>query len=509
MANSVNGQTVCQDTLKAGSLIPMSHLLLSCTLALAATAWGAVLVAGPENHELAIFLIVLGVYGAGSAAFIGLRMRAGRFRVFDLPTFFTILAFVEFGLAPLGCFAAGIESDSRFHGDYQPFVHALILVVLGMTAFWTGAHLFARRSPAPLQVATPDTLAPSPPIDRPILWAVILYGGAFLVKAYLLQNFGFGYGASEQVYFKHLAALQVANVIFQLGTYALIILSIERSTYPLSLERTVLFWLVFVPECFWGLLSGMKGILLQNFLLVAVVSSLTQRKLKKGWLMAAFLGLVVVYPFSMRYRELVRSRPQEGIDLSAAAQISSLALDEATRDDDTPGGWLGSGALAALNRLNLLQSFAQVMSLGPRAQLMKGGERWWMLPVYPFVPRFLWRTKPALDKTRRFSVALGYGDQTSTAITYSGDLFFEYSFPGLILGMALFGVCAQWLTTRFVVSGSKPALFIYTGIFITVFSVTELDAFNFWCTLIRYTVILNLVAWAVYRRPSGLRRIRS
>jgi hypothetical protein len=495
-----------RDPFKAGPIL-VGHLALVCTLALAATAWGGVLIAGPQDHQIETFLIVLGVYGTASAAFIGSRMRSGQFRFFDLPIFVTILAFVDFGLAPLGCFLTGVELDPSFHGDYQPFIHALALVVLGMMAFWAGAHVFAQERPTSEKpAATSERAVASPPIDRVVVWAVISYCGAFLLKAYFLQNFGFGYGASEQVYFKHLAAVQVANLIFQLGTYALVILAIERSFHPFSLERKVLFWVIFVPECFWGLLSGMKSTLLQNFVLVAIVSSLAERKLKKGWVIAAFLGLVLMYPFSMRYRDLVRGRSREGMDLSGAAQISSLAFDEATRDDSTPVGWLGSGASATLSRLNLLQSFALVMSLGPRADLLKGDERWWMLPVYPFVPRFLWPTKPILDKARRFSVALGYGDQTSTALTYPGDLLLEYGLPGLLVGMLLFGLVAQWLTNRFRVPGSKRCLFVYTGMFISVLFAFELDTFDFWCTLIRNLVILGAVAWLLYRDSRSKRR---
>jgi hypothetical protein len=486
--------------------IPAAHLALMCVLALAATAWAGLILAGPRSHQFEAFLIVLGVYGAGSAAFVASRIYSGQFRLFDLPTFVTLLAFVEFGLAPLACLLTQGELDYRLRGDYQVWVHALILVLVGMTAFWAGTHYLARRSAAvPLSDQAAAERGPaSPPIDRPILWAVALYCVAFLVKAYLLENFGFAYGASEQLYFEHLAAMQLANVLFQLGTYALVILAIERSLHPFSVERKVLFWLIFVPECIWGLLSGMKGTLLQNFLLVGVVSSLTERRVKKGWVVAVVLGLVIVYPFSMRYRELVRARSHEGMDWSAAAQISSVAFEEAARADNTAASWLGSGASAALSRLNLLQSFALAMSLGPRAALLEGNERWWMLPLYPFVPRFLWPAKPILDKGRRFSIALGYGDQTSTAITYPADLYFEYRLPGLLIGMFLFGWAAQWLTTHFGARRSKRSLFIYTGMFLTVFSVVELDAFDFWCTLIRYGALLALVAWAVYRRPARL-----
>ena len=122
-----------------------------------------------------------------------------------------------------------------------------------------------------------------------------------------------------------------------------------------------------------------------------------------------------------------------------------------------------------------------------------------MLPFYPFIPRFLWSSKPILDKGRRFSVALGLGDQTATTLTYPGDLCFEFGVPGLLLGMFLFGLVAQWLTNRLSVAGSKRHLFIYTGLLITLVFLIESDVFAFWSTLIRSTTILSTVAWAVYR----------
>ncbi|HEY6291294.1 MAG TPA: hypothetical protein VI455_06985 [Terriglobia bacterium] len=497
-----------QVPLKASGLIPLKHLVLICSLALATTVWAWILIEDRQGYALESFLIVLGVYGAASAVFIGSRLRSTRFEFFDIPTFVTILAFVEFGVAPLGCFLTQGQFDPSFHGHSESFTRALIYLVLGMIAFWAGSHLAGRGSIAPRMAALKAErgAAASPPLDPAILRALALYGVAFLVKAYFLVNFGYDYGTSLDFYFDHLAAMQVANVIFQFGTFALIILAIERFLNPSSLERNVLFWIVLVSECVWGLLSGMKSNLLQNFVVVALVSSMAERRLKKGWLAAAVLGLVIVYPFSVQYRELVRGRTSEAMGFEGAEQMAGLALARATESDSTPFVWLESGAGAALSRLNLLQSVAAVLSLGPRADYLKGSERWWMLPFYPFVPRFLWPTKPILDKGRRFSMALGYGDQTSTAMTYPGDLYFEYGVPGLLAGMFLFGLVAQWLTNRLSLPGSKRRMFVYTGLFITVLFVIELDAFDFWSTLIRSLVILSAVAWAVYRHSSDPRR---
>jgi hypothetical protein len=431
-------------------------------------------------------------------------MRFGSFRALDVPALVTVVGFLDFGVAPLACFVSGASPASGFGSDYAQFERALAYVVLGMGAFWVGCYTVSRQGEdAEGARAAAVAAIPSPPLGRAVICALALYSTAFLVKTYLLENFGFGYAASHEAYFKHLAAMQVAHVVSDVGTYALTILAIERSSHPSSLERAILFWVVFVPECLWGLLSGMKSELLQNFVLVAVASSMTERKLKRAWLVAALLGLVVIYPFSDQYRDLVRSRPDERMDLAAAGQISSQAFDRASAGHGLQG-WLASGAEATMTRLNLLESVALVLDLGPRARLLQGDERWWMLPFYPFVPRLVWPGKPILDKGRRFSMALGYGNQTSTAITYPGDLVFEYGIAGLLAGMFLFGVCAQYLTNRFAVSCDKRRLFIYTGFFVTVLFGLELDAFDFWSTLIRNFAVLGCVGWLAYgtHRPT-------
>jgi hypothetical protein len=485
-------------------VLPLSHLALLSVLSLAAVAWGGLLIIGREGHELDGFIILAGLYAIGSAAFIGSRLRFGSFRLFDIPSLVTAIAFVEFGLAPLACLLFGVRLDSPVDGDYALFERALVYMLLGMGAFWLGCLLLSRMSPpkaiVPPEVSIASTA--SPPIGRAVICALVLYSAAFLVKTYLLENFGFGYGASEDAYFQNLAAMQVATVVFQVGTYALVILAVERSFHPLSLERKVLFWLVFVPECVWGLLSGMKGELLQNFLLVGVVVSMAARKVSKGWIAAAFLGLAIVYPFSNRYRDLVRSRPLQAMDLSSAGQISAQALAQAG-DGSGVQGWLAEGAGLAIARLNLLQSVAELMNLGSRAKLLQGEERWWMLPFYPFIPRFIWQSKPILDKGRRFSIALGLGDQTSTALTYPGDLVSEFGVAGLLCGMFLFGIAAQHLTDRFAGILDKRRIFIYTGLVVTVLNILELDAFDFWSTLIRNLVILSVVAWFAYRAPQS------
>lgn len=127
-----------------------------------------------------------------------------------------------------------------------------------------------------------------------------------------------------------------------------------------------------------------------------------------------------------------------------------------------------------------------------------------MIPYYPFIPRFIWRSKPILNIGGRFDRALGGDGHTSIAPTYPGGLYASYGIPGLLAGMLLLGIVAQWLTNMVRGISNKRALFVYVAIFLTAADM-EISFFNYWAGLIKNLVILGFVAFAVYgtqQRPS-------
>ena len=122
------------------------------------------------------------------------------------------------------------------------------------------------------------------------------------------------------------------------------------------------------------------------------------------------------------------------------------------------------GWIRALTRLDLLTSVAQVLSLGTRASMVRGDVQWWMLPFYPFVPRFLWPSKPVLNESGWFTVALrgGSGNPatigSATAVTYPGDLYLQFGLLGIPVGMFVLGIIAQWFTNRVERSREPPGV---------------------------------------------------
>jgi hypothetical protein len=345
-----------------------------------------------------------------------------------------------------------------------------------------------------------------------VLLFAALFAVAFITKFYLLKNQLYAYVGFLDKYYENLASMQVLNYVSQLGTLALIIVTIERYRERHDPFWRILFVAVLLSEVFWGLISGMKGLVFQNFIVVALVSSFVKRRLNLRWLVIPFLALILLYPVSNAYRSLVRGGGVEVTSFEGAARAGQMAFSKVGEGESTVGGVWSEGLNQTLHRLDLLTSVAQVLALGPRASMVKGDIHWWMLPIYPFVPRFLWPSKPVLDEGGWFTVALGGGSGdaatvgSSTGITYPGDLYLQFGLLGVPFGMFVLGLVVQWFTNR--VSGSvEPRdLFVYAAVFLFGFPL-EADVFSMWASLIKLLAILYVLRRLIYgprRRISGV-----
>lgn len=489
------------------------HLLVLLSVSAGAVLWGWMLIAGQQASAEEMFMLWLGIYGLASAVFVLSRTGEGAFSLFQVPVFLTVLVFFRFGLIPLRAFFDPSQLDQHFYGRYGPLLHALEFFTLGMFAYWIGAALI-RSKPA----GTRADSSRAPNIERSLprlavlIWIIAIYSVSLGAKLYLLRSHMYSYNESERVYWAHLASAQVWFILSDLGTFALAMAAIERYFHRESSIRKWLFYGILVSECFWGFISGMKENFLIPFVVVAIIASLVKRKLPVRWVAIVVVGLVLLYPVSNAYRYIVRVSGENVTSLGGAITASHHAIIETSKTHTNLTVWIKKGWHHTEARLDLLETMALVMNLGPKTAMLKGQERWWMLPIYPFVPRFLWPSKPALTMGARVSEALGYGPHTSTAITYPGYLDVKTGLMGILLGMFAMGLVSQWLTNRVTGTLNKRNLFIYAAIFLSATNM-EIDGFSYWVALIKTFAILSVIAFVVYgprqrgssTPPSGLK----
>ena len=476
-----------------------AQLTFLLILSVIVVAWGATMIAGSRQQNLELYLLLLALYGLASSSFLFPRLRAGSDSIFQAPVLITLLCFLRFGLVPMvGLIDPGLVSV-YFRGDYgYSLVKTLQLFAIGMVAFWIGCKLacFRRLAWSRRDAGRTNEARVASPL--PVLVRLgIVYIVAVAARIYLLRVGMYSYAGKEEVYWSNVASAQVLMVLGTLGTYAFVGAAIEKYTHPKDRVCHFVFRLVFASECTWGLISGMKQDLLTPFINVAIVLSVVNKKLPTRWLAVPIAVLIVVYPFSNSYKHFLQESGASVTSLGGALEAGKDAIRQATYINQSPSEWLATGWQESELRMDLLQAMALSINLESRTSYLKGEERWWMIPYYPFVPRFLWPSKPVLTMGGRFSEALGAGAHTSTAISYPGSLYLEAGVPGILLGMLTLGLVAQWLTNRVRGPSDKFQVFLYSSILISLINM-EIDYFSYWVTLIKAFVCLCILAWFFY-----------
>ncbi len=110
--------------------------------------------------------------------------------------------------------------------------------------------------------------------------------------------------------------------------------------------------------------------------------------------------------YSGQHRRGARSRSEKSFD--------DVVLSRASTSEEA-----GKSFDQATDRLSLLTYVHDIIGL-PDPSLLNGDAKIWLAPLYPLIPRIVWKDKPVLDKGRRLSVALGRPSTTSSAVTPVG-----------------------------------------------------------------------------------------
>jgi hypothetical protein len=380
-----------------------------------------------------------------------------------------------------------------------------------MAAFWLGSAI-ARPRKQPAAGLDPRSLPGSAPQNLTLVFGICLYAASLTAKIYMLRAGMYSYLGSLDAYYTHLAAAQVWMVIEGFGLYALIVIAIEAYQHPGDKVRALLLWAVFGAQCFWGLISAMKHPVLENFLAIALVSSIAKQKLQIRWLALLLAALIGIYPLVNRFRTISSATHSEASTrFSAVTEALRGAAEQTARQEGTAGTYLGSGWSSSVSRLNMLQDVAVLLAYQDQSYKLEGDQRLWMIPFYPFIPRFIWSGKPVQDVGLRFTRLIGGRETYCTSPTIPGELYVLHGgIPAVLVGMFLVGLVAQWLTNPVKLCPSKRNLFIYACVFSAATN-WEADFFTYSTLLIRTVVIVQILASIIYgpaRAPSHLRARR-
>jgi len=418
----------------------------------------------------------------------------------SVPVLMTLRSLLEFVCMPVWRFATG---DDLLDSVY---VHAMVLTVIGFAAFWVGSLVFMKETKLRF---VPEVRGRS---SRVAFVSVAMLGlglGANLV----MWKFGLlSYMADAGTRESSLGFLQWLGTCANLLNAALVVSAIEvfgeRPTEPLM---KIVFWLSVVFSIGFGALSGMKAELLKPLLCLVIVYGITKGRIPRTAILLPLL-LVLIYPFVNAYRTNLNNGYRAQVNtVGGLGAVLEKSFEDVVDAPFSTNEQAGKSFDQSTARISALTSVHDIIGL-PYPSLLNGDEKVWLAPIYPLVPRFLWKGKPVLNKGQRLSQALGRPDTTSSAVTPIGDLYSLYGTSGVVVGMLIFGICLQLYMNR--AGGgviSEKGLFVYISMLPALTNI-ENDAVAVVSGAVQMGLILLVTSYIIYGRSdssSGFAKYRS
>jgi hypothetical protein len=224
-----------------------------------------------------------------------------------------------------------------------------------------------------------------------------------------------------------------------------------RKREPLLLMAALL-----PPSMIFNFLGGAKSAFLAPAAAVAIAYVIAKRQIALRWIAAGFLAVIVIYPVAEYQRRVILRNNTLG-----TAYVLQRPVEVFTRlanflGSQGPGRYLLTGAQATSKRLDALGVTSVIMRDCPSRVPYQGG---WTLGyiVLSYVPRVVWADKPEMTigqwVTDAF-VAPGVGLKSHTGPSWIGELYFNFGWIGIVLGMLVVGVWVRIVHEMFFRAGA-------------------------------------------------------
>ncbi|HXV75833.1 MAG TPA: hypothetical protein VD788_05885, partial [Candidatus Polarisedimenticolaceae bacterium] len=115
--------------------------------------------------------------------------------------------------------------------------------------------------------------------------------------------------------------------------------------------------------------------------------------------------------------------------------------------------YLAQSATAVQRRLALINSVAVVVRDTPRWVPYAEGSTLFLPAIAYFIPRAIWPDKPRFTLGREFGETFRVihilDEKSSIAATVPGELYWNFDFPGIVVGMAVWGAAMRFFYVRY------------------------------------------------------------
>jgi len=340
---------------------------------------------------------------------------------------------------------------------------------------------------------------------------VVLVGGGVLVLAYRTAASLSGMAARPERCrdWSKLSLLSVGILMWTIGTYATYQWNVyivtdttneairkglqSRSNYvisgyilaqmmqPLGILLIAYTWRKFRPPFIWvfvalivivqvviGFIADIKGLAMLGGILMILTYVLVDGRIPKRWLVGAVAYVLFIFPIFQAYRTAIHG--DRGVARTAVvanfAHIVSLTLSASDR--------VNSGhqrAQTFLERSSLLESVQTIVDGTAHGVPYQDGHT--LTPLFAtFVPKIVWSDKPDIPAGQILNKAFHISESDDVFISPShlGELYWNFGWSGVIVGMTLIGGILGVVGARFNLAQGASV----TRLMVTVVTIKQL-----------------------------------
>jgi hypothetical protein len=268
--------------------------------------------------------------------------------------------------------------------------------------------------------------------------------------------------------------------------------------YEWSVRRPHLLILIIAMvliQIFIGFVVDVKGLAMLGIILVLMTSLLVSGRLPKVWLAGGLLFVSLIYPYFTAYRTAIHGA---GIARTAAVEHFAEILERTIAAKDK----VNSGrdrAQTFLERSNVKGSVEVVARKAGADVPFEWG--YTLSPILEtFIPKIFWSDKQRIPTGQLFNKRFHIveGDEVYISPSHLGELYWNFGWAGVVLGMTVIGVLCGWVGARFNLTEYVTVTRVLVTLItikqlIVVFESTISDCYVVWLRSLAAIAVLHVI----------------
>jgi hypothetical protein len=376
------------------------------------------------------YVALSALYVGSLLAYMGLRSDPQGGHLFEVIVLLGVLSSLYFCV---GTMYLAVVPEALDFPALAPFLFpALALATLGFVSLLLGYGWFFRRTaPSPLGRFVPKSV---------LVYLLPTAAGALGLSAQKFQGEGMlnGEGISPALSF-----LQQFAALFFFGWF-LAWYMVWAKRVRTSVAIPMLATLSCMAAAVLFFTFGGKGLAFTVLGMPAVAYYEVKRKVPvKSVLVVVLIFVFIIFPLYNTFRGVDRN-----LDMNRRVDRTVQMASKWNSDR-----YLDASLFAFLKRMTVVTSVAAIVSDTGRWVDYRYGDTLVLAPIGLLIPRFLWPDKPEIAIGREvgetFRLKSDMDAETYIAPTMVGDFYWNFSVPGVVVGMWLLGMAYRWYYQRY------------------------------------------------------------